>query len=141
MPSSPPTILLLGNDASLVYLIGRYAERGGFSVQTLQMPPTAQEICAMQPAAVLFPSPENLEASQTLIAELENCDIPLLVCSSAADELRAHEMGADYCLVHPVTYENFIATLTATRSSSLAGNPDQVEPVEGATRSEPAEGS
>lgn len=90
MPSTPPTILLLGNDASLVYLIGRYAERSGFSIQAVQTPPPAKEICALQPAAVLFPSLENLEASQALIAELENCDIALLVCSSAADEARAH---------------------------------------------------
>ena len=116
----PPTILLLGNDMSLAYLIGRYAERSGFGMQTMQTVPPAAEICALQPAAVLFPSIENLEASQTLIAELENCDIALLVCSSAADEARAHEMGADYCLVHPLTYENFQATLTAARTVPIA---------------------
>jgi DNA-binding response OmpR family regulator len=122
MPSTLPTILLLGNDAPLAYLIGRYAERSGLSIQAARTPPPAREICALLPAVVLFSSLENLEASQALIAELENCDIPLLVCSSAADEVRAHEMGADYCLVHPLTYESFLATLTATRISPVTDN-------------------
>jgi orotidine-5'-phosphate decarboxylase len=73
-------------------------------------------VCNQQPVAILFPSIERLEAAQSLIADLTNCDIPILVCSSIADEARARELGADYCLLHPLTYDGFMAALVATRA-------------------------
>jgi DNA-binding response OmpR family regulator len=106
--------VVIGDDASLGYLIGRYAETSGCHVHAVPTAPTAAEICALKPAAVLFPSVENLAAAQSLVNELANCDIPLLVCSFAADEARGRELGADYCLLYPVTYDSFLAALTAT---------------------------
>jgi hypothetical protein len=67
----------------------------------------------MGPAAVWFASLETLEAFQPLNAALANCDIPLVVCSSVADELRARELGADYCVLHPLTYPDFVTALSA----------------------------
>lgn len=68
----------------------------------------------MRPAAVWFPSLETLEAFQPLNVALTNCDIPLVVCSSVADEVRARELGADWCVLHPVTYADFLNVLAAT---------------------------
>jgi CheY-like chemotaxis protein len=114
-PSSQSKILMIGNDTALTYLVGRYAEQSGHNIATLQTVPSAEEVCNQQPVAVLFPSIERLEAAQSLIAALTNCDIPILVCSSIADEARARELGADYCLLHPLTYDGFTAALVATR--------------------------
>jgi DNA-binding response OmpR family regulator len=40
------------------------------------------------------------------------------VCSSVNDQARVHELGADFCLVHPLTYDRFLAALTATSGQS-----------------------
>jgi CheY-like chemotaxis protein len=114
MPTPQPLLVVIGDDTSLVYLIGRYAETSGCRVHAVPTTPTAAEVCALKPAAVFFPSVENLAAAQSLVNELANCDIPLLVCSSAADEARGRDLGADYCLLYPVTYDSFLAALTAT---------------------------
>ena len=115
-PSSQSKILMIGNDTALTYLVGRYAERSGYAIATLETVPSVEEVCNQQPVALLFPSIERLDAVQSLIAELSQCDIPILVCSSIADEVRARELGADYCLLHPLTYDGFIAALAATRA-------------------------
>jgi DNA-binding response OmpR family regulator len=115
-PSSPSKILMIGNDTPLTYLVARYADRSGYAIATLQTVPSAEEVCKQQPVALLFPSIERLDAAQSLIAELSQCDIPILVCSSVADEARARELGADGCLLHPLTYNAFLAALAATKA-------------------------
>jgi len=115
-PSSQPKILLIGSDTSLTYLIGRYAERGGYRIIVLTTRPSAEKVRASKPLAVLFPSVESLEAAQPLISDLANWDIPVMVCSSVTDELRARELGADHCLLHPLTYDGFLAALAAARA-------------------------
>jgi CheY-like chemotaxis protein len=114
--SSPSKILMIGNDTALTYLVGRYAERSGYAIATLPTVPSAEEVCQQQPLALLFPSIERLDAAQSLVAQLSQCDIPVLVCSSIADEPRARELGADYCLLHPLTYDGFLAALAATKA-------------------------
>ncbi|HTP07540.1 MAG TPA: hypothetical protein VMP08_04775 [Anaerolineae bacterium] len=108
-----PVILLIGNDASLAYLIERYAERSGCEVRVQPIVPAPLVGPESKLAALLFSSIENLEAAQSQIARLSNTEIPLLVCSSVNDQSRARELGADQCLVHPLTYEGFLAALTA----------------------------
>ena len=112
-PSRSLVILLIGTDSVLTYLIERYAERSGYEVRVLPSMPSPFDANDVQPAVVLFSSIENLEAAQAQIARLSNSEIPLLVCSSINDQTRAHELGADYCLVHPLTYDGFLAALTA----------------------------
>jgi len=114
-PSPQLRILMLGNDPALSYLIGRYAYQSGYAMTSMQVVPLAAEVCAQKPTAILFTSVESLEAAQLLIAGLANCDIPVLVCSSLADEARARELGADQCLLHPLTYDGFYRALTATK--------------------------
>ena len=111
MTPDSPRIILIGNDAALTYLIGRYAERSGYELTLRSSVLSAEEVCDPRPAAVLFASLEQLEASQTLIGDLTNCEIPVLVCSTVAEETRAREMGADHCLIPPLTYDCFTAAL------------------------------
>jgi CheY-like chemotaxis protein len=114
MPARSPVILLIGNDAALTYLIERYAERSGYQVRVYPIVPSPIDDPDVQPAAVLFSSIENLESAQAHLAQLASAEIPLLVCASINDQPRAHELGADHCLVHPLTYEGFLAALVAT---------------------------
>jgi CheY-like chemotaxis protein len=72
----------------------------------------------LQPTVVFFSSIGNLETAQALIADLSGREVPSVVCSSVNDQARARELGADYCLVHPVTYDSFLAALTAASAPS-----------------------
>ncbi len=90
------TLLLIGQDNMLHYLLKRYAEQ------------------TVKPIAIVFLSTELLEASQGFVEEMTSHETPILVCSSDGDEARAKELGADYCLLHPLTYDNFHAALLAT---------------------------
>ena len=120
--SPQSSILMLGNDSALAYLIGRYAQQSGYAVTTLPGVAQAETVCAMKPAAILFTSIESLEAAQLLMSGLANCDIPVLVCSSVADEARACELGADHCLLHPLTYDGFHNVLAATHKHGGNGH-------------------
>ncbi len=126
MPSSrSPLILLIGNDVPLTYLIERYAERSGCEVRVQPIVPTSADGAEVRPAVVLFSSIENLEAAQSQIAHFSNAEIPLLVCSSINDQTRAHELGADHCLIHPLTYDGFLAALIAVHVAPA--NQDQAK--------------
>jgi CheY-like chemotaxis protein len=106
---------MIGYDAWLAYLLGRYAEQGGYQITACPDLPTAAEVSLAKPQVVLFPTLDCLEKAQSLVAYLANVDIPILVCSSLADESRARELGADHCLLHPLTYDGFIAAMGATK--------------------------
>lgn len=117
MSSRSPVILLIGSDAALEYLIERYAERSGCEVRVHPIVPASPAGPDSKPAALLFSSIENLEAAQSQITQLASAEIPLLVCSSVNDQSRARELGADQCLVHPLTYDGFLAALAAAHVS------------------------
>jgi CheY-like chemotaxis protein len=120
--SAQSSILMIGHDPALAYLIGRYAQQGGYAVASLPGVAQAEAVCALNPAAILFTSIESLEAEQLLISGLANCDIPVLVCSSVADEARARELGADHCMLHPLTYDGFYNALAATHNHNGNGH-------------------
>jgi len=126
--STLPTLLIVGDESTLGYLLGRYAETSGYRVHAVPAASSAAEVCALEPAAVFFPSVENLKAARELVAELAKCDIPLFVCSSAADEADARELGADYCLLHPITYDTFLAALTATNARHAMAEQEHAQP-------------
>lgn len=111
---SQPRILLFGNDTTLAYLIGRYAGLSGLGVTSLQGALQPEDVRALKPEAVLFTSVESLAEARKLVAGLGDSDIPILVCSSVADVVRSRELGADNCLLHPLTYEGFQDVLEAS---------------------------
>jgi CheY-like chemotaxis protein len=123
-----PTVLFVGNDPALEYLLNRYAQRSGCQIQTdrghsqaadadhVAVDMAAQvplDMAALRPLSVWFSSLDVLEASQALRAAAASLDIPLVVCAAVADHARALELGADYSFLHPVTYDYFVSTLGA----------------------------
>ena len=111
--SDQPTILLVGSDAALSYLIQRYARRSGFQVHVESLPTMSAETPTLRPAVVWFLSLESLAASRPRDTGLVSEDTPLVVCSSVVDEVQARKFGADYCAVHPLTYADFLTALSA----------------------------
>lgn len=106
-------IVVMGEDSSLQYLLERYAARAGYSVSFEKSPLLAEAVQRSEPEAVIFPSVEILEGVQALVAELTNCDIPIIVCSSILDQTKTRELGADYCLLHPLEFDSFSSILRA----------------------------
>jgi CheY-like chemotaxis protein len=116
--SKQSTLVIISNNASFIYLIQRYADRIGFSVTVVLPTVLAETISRSVPIAAIFSSTENLEASQALVTELTNRDVPIMVCSSEIDQIRTRELGADYCLLHPLTYDEFQAALASITASN-----------------------
>jgi CheY-like chemotaxis protein len=108
------TILLVGNDAALRYLLGRFVEQSECALAIVPVITSAQEITEINPKAIIFLSTEHLKAAQTLMTELTSTETPIIVCSAVADEARARELGADRCLLHPITYDGFQKALEGT---------------------------
>lgn len=119
LPAARSTLHIIGGSSSFNYLIRRYAERVGYLSTAMPVSATKETIGALQPAAVIFSSLESFADSEFLVRELENIDIPIIVCSSVADQRRARELGADYCLLHPFAYDDFSAILATIASQSL----------------------
>ena len=107
----------------LNYLLQRYAEQSGCQMIQRTSAPTVLEMRQLKPVAIIFSSLEYLQAAQPLVEDLAVHEILVLVCISVADEVRAREFGADACLFHPLTYDNFCATLLAVNI------PGKINPV------------
>jgi CheY-like chemotaxis protein len=111
------TILLVSNDPALTYLLGRFAERSGYLTTLISESLSVQEIESVNPAVIIFISTELLTTNRALVEELSSLDMLIIVCSSVAEEARARELGADYCLLHPLTYDDFQTTMALARAS------------------------
>jgi CheY-like chemotaxis protein len=115
-------ILLIGADEALIYLMDRYAQRSGYRVHVADAPPAGALLRELKPAAVWFPSLESLEAMHPREGGLLSDDAPVIVCSSVADDTRARELGADYCALHPLTFPDFLAALSAVGAGDATGD-------------------
>jgi hypothetical protein len=106
-----PSILFIGNDPPLEYLLERYANSGGYRLQSIHAADKGMDICKLQPKSIWFSSLDVLEEFQPRRNIFLACNVPIIVCSSIADNARAMELGADYLLLHPLTYDCFLSTL------------------------------
>jgi hypothetical protein len=111
--SSQSKILVIGSDATLLYLFNRFVEQSGAQMIQRSFAPWIGEIRELKPSAIIFSSMELLLVSQTLVDDLSSRETLVLVCASVSDEARAREAGADACLFHPLTYENFMTALAS----------------------------
>jgi CheY-like chemotaxis protein len=120
MPESPDgsTIVVIGNDEMLTYLLKRYTEQGGSRMIPIELTASTGDLVRLQPAAIIFSSIDQLLAAQPLMDDPAMLDIPVLVCTSIGDEARARELGADECLLHPLTYDQFAAALAAVHPNA-----------------------
>jgi DNA-binding response OmpR family regulator len=110
---SRPLILLVGDDEGLTYLIERYGKQSGFRVRVERTPPKVSDAARLEPAVVWLSSLDVLAAFRPRETGVISDDAPVVVCSSVADDRRARELGADYSVLHPLTYPDFLAALSA----------------------------
>ncbi len=109
------SILAIGTDASLIYLLGRFAERSGYQLEVSTGNASSREVAALDPAVIIFLSLERFARDPALLTALANLDTPILVCSSVTEASQAIELGADDCLLHPLTYDDFQMVLANAR--------------------------
>ena len=119
-PNIQQTILLVGSDQALNYLLGRFVEESKCTLAVLPVIASAQEITDINPKSIIFLSREHLAAAQTLMTELTSLESSIIVCSAVADESIARELGADHCLLHPITYDSFRKALEITNTPGNA---------------------
>jgi len=119
-PGTKQTILLMGNDASLGYLLGRFAEQSEYQIMAVPEEISIQDVTVTNPAAIIFLSTEFLDKSQAFVMELVSREVPIIVCSSVTDEARARELGADSCVLHPITYDGFQNALAIANAPKRA---------------------
>ena len=110
---TPRRIVVIAGDDGIDYLIARYANRAGIDVRVAAT--LTPELLAAPPVAVWYSSMEALEHGRPRESGVVGDDAAVVVCSSVSDERRARELGADYCTVHPLTYPDFVAAMTAVR--------------------------
>ena len=122
-----PMLVIFDGNSSINYLIQRYATRIGYLLSVKPTATSAESICQLGVEAVIFSSIGNLEDSQLLVAELTNCDVAIIVCASTADQTRTRELGADYCLLHPLVFDSFFEVLKSITSRKIENN-DEVIP-------------
>ncbi|MBI9050628.1 MAG: hypothetical protein JEZ00_14500 [Anaerolineaceae bacterium] len=111
--ATQPKIVIIGSDERMTYLLKRYTEQSQCSLLMHATIPAVADILAIHPAAVIFLSMEILQTINHNIDALLAKEIFVIACVSAAEEALARESGADACLVHPFTYEEFWATVSA----------------------------
>lgn len=111
-PKTRQTLLLMGSDANLGYLLGRFAEQSAYQLTVAPEKASIQDVTVANPSVIIFLSTDLLDKAQALVTELTSLEVPIIVCSSVTDQARARELGADSCLLHPITYEGFQDALT-----------------------------
>jgi hypothetical protein len=122
---TPATVYVVDGDSALSYLLERYANRGGFGFCEVHIPWQSRPSLLPGSAALWLPSLERLESVNPRDEGIGE-DLPVIVCSFAGDEARAHELGADFCAFDPLSYEDFLAALRAVGivdSFGMPGNP------------------
>ena len=112
-PTTQKTILLIGPDDDLSYLMERYARHGGFRLLLEPLTDTEERAPEAAPDVVWFASLGTFEARGRVDDERGTDGAPVIVSVSRTDEVRARELGADGCAVHPLTYPAFVAALDA----------------------------
>jgi DNA-binding response OmpR family regulator len=107
------TILVVDGDVALTYLLERYAQRGGFRFCQVRFPWQSLPERPAGLSILWLPSMEMLEAVRPRETGLVGDGSPVIVCSSAGEEGRAQDLGADLCATHPLTYPDFLEALRA----------------------------
>jgi hypothetical protein len=112
------TILLMGKDTDLSYLLGRFAEQSEYQLAVAPEKMSIHEVMVANPMAIIFTSTDLLDNEQALLGELTSLELPIIVCTSVTDEAKARALGADSCLLHPITFDSFqnaLALANATK--------------------------
>jgi DNA-binding response OmpR family regulator len=114
-------ILLVGDDEALAYHIERCGQQSGFRVRVERTLPKPSHGQRLEPAVVWLSSLDVLASLRPRKTGLIGDDAPVVVSSSVADDRRARDLGADVWVLHPLTYQHFLAALSAVGVTAAEG--------------------
>ncbi len=106
-----PTIILVGPDEELAYLMYRYAMESPDGITVQHAGSDIERTRASEAAVIWFESVTKLDEARPRERGIVGEDTPIIVSGSAADDRLATELGADHCARHPLTYSSFRAAL------------------------------
>jgi CheY-like chemotaxis protein len=114
--SKPPTIMVVEDTPSSLYLMRRLVEKHGCHMVSTGLGELALEVARKeQPAAivldVLLPGISGWDVLRALKADRATRRIPVLLCSVLDEEVRGREEGASGYLHKPVLCSDFAAAL------------------------------
>lgn len=125
MSLDSPKVMLVEDDPQFAYLIQRYARSSG--CQIIHVDSISQTVSLAQeelPDLVLLDlalnETDGWQVLQALKADPVTCKMPVFICSASEVATRGWEDHADGCLLKPVMYEDFVATLAQVRSHPSA---------------------
>jgi CheY-like chemotaxis protein len=110
------TVLLVEDDPAFIYLIQRYADKGGCRLVSTARGDEALELARREwPVLILLdimlPGMDGWQVLRELKADASTSGIPVVLCSALSEEARGVEEGADGYLRKPVLYQDFMAAL------------------------------
>jgi len=113
---TPPTVMVIEDDAHASYLMGRYARTCGCRSVNLRYGEDAPAFARqVRPALILLdvglPGISGWEVLQALKADPVTHHIPIIICSAGSEAHRAKTEGAAGYLQKPIYYEDFIKVL------------------------------
>jgi CheY-like chemotaxis protein len=113
---TPPTVMVIEDDAHSSYLMGRYARTCGCRSVNLRYGEDAPAFARqVRPALILLdlglPGISGWEVLQTLKADPVTEHIPVIICSARNETERAQLEGAAGYLQKPIYYEDFLKVL------------------------------
>jgi DNA-binding response OmpR family regulator len=112
-------IMVIGGDSHFTYLMQRYVRTSAHQIVFANVGDDvlAKARCEKPAAIVLVVDPPEVIGWQTLQglkADLEVGKTPVIVCTWLDEEIRSHELGANFYLRMPILYADFEAALEAT---------------------------
>lgn len=114
----PTTIMVIGNDAHLCYLLQRYVKESGHQIEfSLLTNDVSEVVHKNRPAAIVLevdlPNTIGWDVLRSLKKDQALCNIPVVLCSWLDEERRGLEEGADIYMRMPILYHEFLAALSA----------------------------
>jgi CheY-like chemotaxis protein len=109
------TCLLVEQNDSLIYLIGRYGQEVGVKIITASGAEAVERASETQPAMILLgadlPGEKGWEILRTLKADRYLRHIPVIMYAGMDQRAQMLEEGADGCLQMPLVREDLLAEM------------------------------
>jgi len=113
----PPTVMIVEDDSTVIYMMERYAQRSKCQVITTcgidALALAKEETPAVIMLDILMPGMDGWQVLRALRGDPVTCDIPVVLCSALDEQARGQAEGADYYLKKPILYRDFVIALTS----------------------------
>jgi len=116
--TSIPTILVIEDEPSFIYLMQRYAAKSGWRIVVASEGREALRLVQEERPTVIMldialPGMDGWQVLEALKADHSTRDIPVVMCSGLEEVRRSLHRGAVGYLQKPVLYQDFVQAVTS----------------------------